>query len=33
VHSLVTTAANVPDSRVLSELLHGEERKVCMGKA
>ena len=28
VHSLVTTAANVADSRVLPELLHGEERKV-----
>ena len=28
VHSVVTTAANVADSRVLPELLHGEERKV-----
>ncbi len=28
VHSVVTTAANVSDSRVLPELLHGEERKV-----
>ena len=28
VHSLATTAANVADSRVLPELLHGEERKV-----
>ena len=28
VHSLVTTAANVADSRVLPDLLHGEERKV-----
>jgi len=28
VHSVVTTAANVADSRVLPELLQGEERKV-----
>jgi IS5 family transposase len=28
VHSVVTTAANVADSRVLPDLLHGEERKV-----
>jgi IS5 family transposase len=28
VHSVVTTAANVADSTVLPELLHGEERKV-----
>ena len=28
VHTVVTTAANVADSRVLPELLHGEERKV-----
>jgi IS5 family transposase len=28
VHSLVTTSANVADSTVLPELLHGEERKV-----
>jgi IS5 family transposase len=28
VHSVVTTAANVSDSRVLPDLLHGEERKV-----
>ncbi len=28
VHTLVTTAANVADSQVLPELLHGEERKV-----
>ena len=28
VHSVVTTAANVADCRVLPELLHGEERKV-----
>ncbi len=28
VHSVVTTAANVADSCVLPELLHGEERKV-----
>ena len=28
VHSVVTTAANVADSRELPELLHGEERKV-----
>ena len=27
VHSVVTTAANVADCRVLPELLHGEERK------
>jgi transposase, IS5 family len=28
IHSVVVTAANVADSRVLPELLHGEERKV-----
>jgi len=28
IHSAVVTAANVADSRVLPELLHGEERKV-----
>ncbi len=28
VHSVVTIAANVLNSRVLPELLHGEERKV-----
>lgn len=28
MHSVVTTAAHVADSRVLPELLHGEERKV-----
>jgi transposase, IS5 family len=28
VHSLVTTSAIVPDSTVLPDLLHGEERKV-----
>lgn len=28
VHSVVTTAANVSDSSVLPDLLHGEERKV-----
>ena len=28
VHTLVTTSANVADSTVLPELLHGEERKV-----
>ncbi len=28
VHTVVTTAANVADSRVLPDLLHGEERKV-----
>lgn len=28
VHTLVTTSANVSDSAVLPELLHGEERKV-----
>jgi IS5 family transposase len=28
VHSVVTTAANVSDCRVLPDLLHGEERKV-----
>ena len=28
VHTVVTTAANVADCRVLPELLHGEERKV-----
>jgi IS5 family transposase len=28
VHSVVTTAANVADLRVLPALLHGEERKV-----
>jgi IS5 family transposase len=28
VHSVVTTAANVADCRVLPDLLHGEERKV-----
>jgi len=31
VHSVVTTAANVSDSRVLADLLHGEERKVWGG--
>src|ERR671919_2326702 len=28
IHSVVATAANVHDSQVLSELLHGEERRV-----
>jgi IS5 family transposase len=28
IHSVVATAANVADSRVLPELLHGEETKV-----
>jgi IS5 family transposase len=29
VHTLGTTSANVADSTVLPDLLHGEERKVC----
>ena len=28
IHSVVTTAANVHDSQVLAELLHGKERGV-----
>ena len=29
IHSFVVTAANVHDSQILGDLLHGEERRVC----